>query len=248
MTARHDEEQPSAAEKCVMMGGAWVCRHPQSGLLEFLILFNEFKEDFERCWEERREYWLKDGDQQLALPPVTKDAPGSALAATVAGKTADGKPAGKADTKPPNKAAKGGSNKKEQEKDDTPEKAAKEARAEQVKQFNTLVKGAQKVKGTYLQNMAVLTDLEKQTADWSGSSKVTKLLKKGLDMVQPRISAWHQKWVLSDDKEWQRFRQGYSHERNVTELRAWVEFQADVEQMGRIAQSLQTAHEAIGEL
>ena len=111
--------------------------------------------------------------------------------------------------------------------------------------MNDMVRVAQKVKATYLQNMVVLTDLEKQTAKRADTSKVTHLLKQGLELVQPRLSAWHKRFVIIDDKDWKHASKEYTHEGNVTELQSWVGFQVDVEQMGRIAQKLQTAHEAI---
>jgi len=47
----------TACQKCLQMGGSWIRIHPQTNLVEFLILKTEWTEEFVQSWEMFREYW-----------------------------------------------------------------------------------------------------------------------------------------------------------------------------------------------
>ena len=78
----------AAAQKCLCMGPPWLHVHPQSGLVEFLILDYGFTESFGQAWEHFRTDYSA-GDNEIAeqledpaaeVPPVAKKKKGAGVA------------------------------------------------------------------------------------------------------------------------------------------------------------------------
>ena len=58
----------STAARCALLGGRWMYKDEWSGLWMFSKVTKIHHEYFENCWEECKEWALKDGSLQLALP------------------------------------------------------------------------------------------------------------------------------------------------------------------------------------
>ena len=52
----------TAASKCMMMGAPWVHRHPQTNLLEYLVLEIEWEEEFSQAWGTFNDYIVGEGE------------------------------------------------------------------------------------------------------------------------------------------------------------------------------------------
>ena len=78
----------AAAQKCLCMGPPWLHVHPQSGLVEFLILDYGFTESFGQAWEHfRTDYSAGENetaeqleDPAAEVPPETKKKKGAGVA------------------------------------------------------------------------------------------------------------------------------------------------------------------------
>jgi hypothetical protein len=47
----------TAVSKCLLLGAPWVHRHPQTELVEYLVLQTEFEEEFDQNWKHFVEHW-----------------------------------------------------------------------------------------------------------------------------------------------------------------------------------------------
>ena len=47
-----------AVSKCIAMGEPWIRRHPQTDMMEYLVLKMEWEETYEKCWSEFREEFM----------------------------------------------------------------------------------------------------------------------------------------------------------------------------------------------
>ena len=61
-----------AAQKCLLLGPPWHRVHPQSGLVEYLVMECEFEESFTKSWCEFKEEWSQ-SKKKVDVPKAFKD-------------------------------------------------------------------------------------------------------------------------------------------------------------------------------
>jgi hypothetical protein len=237
----------TAAHKCLAMGAPWIQKHPQSDIVEFLILENSYQEDFVNSWAEFKETVTNKGTGTIdkgTTDPDKKDA-GS-------GKIED-------DDKNPDKTELGKKNGGEKipEKTDPgkknggkkiPEKPSPAKQDDDDrKRMADLVKEAMKIKGKFQAASSSYVQLHQTITsepawDWvKNSPRMTELDKLKGD-VQAMLNPWHREFVTNNDASaMAAVKKKYSNDRITVELQSFVRISNQVEQLATMTARIYTS-------
>jgi hypothetical protein len=187
----------AAAQKCLCMGPPWLHIHPQSGLVEFLILDFGFTESFGQAWEHfRTEYSA--GDNVTAEP--LKDPAAAEVPPEVppGGKKNKGPSAADAESK--KKKQRGG---KSEEKPAQKEKATKPTLIIEKLDNAGLWRESNKLKIKFQQAMSAFMEVSDKIAhdpawDWHQGKSGTRLTE-AHTAIKAVLTNFHKAYMMSAD-------------------------------------------------
>ena len=225
-----------AAQKCLLLGPPWHRVHPQSGLVEYLVMECEFEESFAKSWCEFKEEWSqskKKVDRPKALreqgkdnkvhekqgPPMVGNMP-RALHDEGKGKNSEG--------------ADKGANNEDGEEGGQMHDTLKERMAKGFKEGN-------KVKVLFhnaTSAFASVSDKIESCPSWGwakGGTQHKKLLDAKADL-QVSMSEWHQDFVVSKDGG--ALKRKFDTLRTTNEIENFVKLKPKVDKLNAVTKSL----------
>ena len=224
-----------AITKCVMMGSPWVRRHPQTLLVEYLVLEMQFEEVFENMWSDFEEQWhhtkVEDNGKPAALATATAAASSAGEAVTPP-----------EPEKQPKKAAK--PQKKARKEDD----AAEPNSEDKKRDLSNLIREAGKVKVLFhsvTSNYAAITTAVRDVPAWSwfkGGTKEAELsaIK---EKLQQCISDWHREYLCTSDVAG--LRRKYTPERMAAELTTFMECKIAIDKLSAKITAVRSSHDLL---
>jgi hypothetical protein len=229
----------TAARKCTMMGSPWIRRHPQTNLLEYLVLELEFEECFSQSWQHYKETVTNTaGDSTGHQRAISGEAGGltDKKGIEAKGKGAEpkqhaiaegsGQAGGDPGVVPP-----------APKPPPTPKDPAKQ-------KFAALTKDALKQKtlfhaatSGYVQ---LVQSIESDASwEWARGSRLTAL-KAASEVLKSELNEWHREFLVSGDLS--AMRKLYTSDRIAVELASFVKCAPKIEALQCITKAMYRAH------
>jgi hypothetical protein len=204
----------TAATKCAAMGFPWVKKHPQSELLEFLVLETEFEEDFSKSWSHFVEEFAGEAENvkgvRAAAPVVTKK-------------------------ETPEKQT-------QKEVVDNKQKKDNKAAADSKKHMATLFKDSTKLRLGFqacsTQYLDIISKVEGETPNWvwAKNSEVMVKLKNAWHSLSAGITPLHTEFTMCDDLT--ALKKKYTDDRLSTELATFLTYKEQIANVTSVASSM----------
>jgi hypothetical protein len=255
------EGASTSVSRCMAMGHPWVQKHPQSGLVEYLVLQMEWVEEFESMWSHFQEHYDNEGSP-AAAPAVGDSAEAAAAlkggnsvpaAATPAAPgppaTAAGKGAAKGTTAQPKSKAKKGAKPEGSPSEATGKGDEASPGDDKKKEFARLQRDALKLKQTFhsaSSNYVQMKHAIDTDSSWSwtkcGPPETTKevILLKAKTDLQNMLNDWHKEFLCNND--FSGIRKKYAPERLIVELTKFIEAKGAVDKLSTMLESMNRAH------
>ena len=225
----------NAALMCLSMAGDWVRVHSQSQLVEFLILEDEWQDDFKKAWSHYREE-SQGGNTAVKTDAVADDKGKAVGKAQAAGKA---KSAGEA-----------GGQGKGDDKSKVAGKAKAKAKASPVKKepldistFDALGLWREGIKLKTLFQQTTCSSvgiIDKITDDAKSPLNVQNLVA-SMDELKDKLTPWHKEFVMAGDI--QLFKKKYPTARAETELATFLVLAGEIALLLLKAKSFMRSYE-----
>jgi hypothetical protein len=244
------------AQKCLCMGAPWLHIHPQTELVEFLVLEFGYTEQFKNSWSTFCSDW-SNGDLSASgervppqAAPVTDQGEGTE---DVDGTQGDGdkqkgKGKGKAKSKAKAKAkANGGKQTGKGEEEESPKAKATKVKKEPVGldidglDIAGLWKEGKSMKTKYEQAISTyqqLCDQVKNDPALSGSATLTKVAQSH-DDLKIQLSDWHKQFLMMDP---QKLKKEHPTAKCETELASFLRLGKHIDRLHNCVSSVYRAH------
>jgi hypothetical protein len=263
------EGAANAVNKCLMMGAPWVVRHPQSNLLEYLVLEMEFEEEFSNMWSHFKKSW-----ETKALGDAGDEKPGAISGSVDGGKSSgkvdEAKQTADPDKKETDKSNRGGNKNKGGKESDGNTKGGKDTGGnnkggkaagrspsekggdddddDPKKRLVKLFRDAAIVKikfhsasSSFVQ-MACAIDSDPSWGWAKGGVQHQKLVS-AQESLKGALNDWHREFVCSSDATG--VKKKYSAERCTVELNKFIAAKPLVDKLAAILCSTNRAHEEL---
>jgi hypothetical protein len=221
----------TAAAKCSALGAPWIRKHPQSEMLEFLVLETEFEETFTNSWAMFK-------DEVLTQAPAVAKACGQ-VESQDAGQAskAIGSNARVAVPKVAPKAKAG--------KPTTPGKHSKNCANSRL-EVGLIAKDANKVRRDYQNASSQYLDIKSNMEDlnahgdwaWAPGSLLQQKLKLTWQSLGEDLNDWGKEYIISDDMA--AMRKKYTDARILEELRRFMGMKDNIQEILALAASMRT--------
>jgi len=220
------EGATSCLNKCTLMGPSWLMKHPQSGLIEYLVLEQEWTETYSECWEHFKEEW--NDEAKKAKEDGAMKAKGALPKKGAKKPKEDGAKKALPGTKP---------------KEDPPATPKPVDRGK--KMLNELIKSSASLKAmfqgasTSLMQLMEKIDTEPEW-DWAKGGSKQQRLKEQQQLVKDAFSEWHKEYLTTAD--FGTIRKKYSNDRVSVELATFLGTKPLIEKLQVLVTGMFKAH------